>query len=334
MNQSELDLIHQYLDGTLSEESMPQLQSLLRENVDARKLLRDLSTVETKLQDLAATNGATLQLLAAPLSAATPPTSSRTILGSFFARPLTAAAAGLIFGLFSASVAWAYGSPRIQPLIKQVLEIANAGFENEIAPLAEGVPIRYGVWSGDHAELTEAQQGITPREGKKMFRFLRSDSNRPSANPNPLNGNSYQVIDVRAWHDTIADGTAMVDWSAWFNSVPESAGGPMKFMTSVWAFSGETDILPRNWAEKLYQEIAYSSRTVVADDDPQSWQRTAGSMIVPPDTDFLVVELKAIPTSPSFTDGAVIFSGQYADDVQLVLRTNARVPSVKPSHPQ
>lgn len=327
MTQSELDLIHQFLNGTLSQEAMPHLQSLLRESAEARKMLRDLSTVDTKLHDLAATNRVTLQLLTPPPFNAEKANAARTRLGGFFKRPLTAAAAGLAFGLLSASVAWAYSSPRIQPFIKQMLEVANAGFENDATPLAEGVPTRYGVWSGDHAELTGSQQGVTPREGQRMFRFLRSDSIRPSDNRGPFNGNIYQVIDIRAWHEAISDGTAMVDWSAWFNSVPDSAGGPMKFMTSVWAFSGDTGILPRNWAEKLYQEIAYSSRTVVADEDREGWQRTAGSMIVPPDTDFLVIELKAIPTGPGLTNGVVVFNGQYADDVQLVLRTKARPSS-------
>ena len=47
-------------------------------------------------------------------------------------------------------------------------------------------------------------------------------------------------------------------------------------------------------------------------------------MMVPPDADFLVVELKVVPGEPAPVDGAVTFAGHYADDVQLVLRTNAR----------
>ncbi len=36
MNQSELDLIHQFLNGTLLRRRCPQLQSLLRESAEAR----------------------------------------------------------------------------------------------------------------------------------------------------------------------------------------------------------------------------------------------------------------------------------------------------------
>lgn len=54
----------------------------------------------------------------------------------------------------------------------------------------------------------------------------------------------------------------------------------------------------------------------------------AGSLIVPPDTDFLVVELKAIGGDETPMNGVVTFGGHYADDVRMVLRTNAR------EHPQ
>jgi hypothetical protein len=62
----------------------------------------------------------------------------------------------------------------------------------------------------------------------------------------------------------------------------------------------------------------------VADDDPRTWQRIAGKMMVPPDADFLVVELKVVPADPVPVEGAVEFPGHYADDVELILRTNAR----------
>lgn len=50
-------------------------------------------------------------------------------------------------------------------------------------------------------------------------------------------------------------------------------------------------------------------------------QRIAGSVFVPPDTDFLVIELKLIPRDPVPENDAVTFAGHFADDVQLVLRT-------------
>lgn len=241
-------------------------------------------------------------------------------------RPLTAAAAGLVIGLFSASMVFAYGLPKV---VRQVLALANAGFEGSVAPMPDGLPVRFGVWSGDYAEVVGAQQGIVPRKGKHMFRFLRSDSREPSSSGGTIfNGNMYQLIDVRTWREAVASGMAVVDWSAWFNCAPEASGTKSKFEASVWAFAGDTSFVRKNWEEKLHQELAYSSWKIIADDDLKSWQPIAGSMILPPDTDFLVIELKAVPGMPSPVNGAVTFSGHYADDVQLVLRTNARQPPV------
>lgn len=92
----------------------------------------------------------------------------------------------------------------------------------------------------------------------------------------------------------------------------------------MWAFAGEPSVVRANWVGNLHQELAYSTWRVVSDNDPQTWQRVAGSLIVPPDTDFLVIELKAIPGEQSPQDKPFKFAGHYADDVQLTLRKQAR----------
>ena len=321
MTKPDLDLIHSYLEGTITEADLALLQSLLRGSAEARESLRDLATVETKLQELAATNEATLDLLGArPLQ---PPASAGFLawVGGFFARPLRSAVAGLLFGMLGASAAWAYTTPRVQQMFEESLALANAGFESGVAPGAGGVPTSFGVWSGDYAELVESRDGIAPREGKHMLQFLRSDSELPSSHTTGTNGNIYQVVDMRKWRDAIAEGTASVDWSAWFNSAPEKAAGGMMFKASLWAFAGDTAILPRNWLEKLYTEIAYNSHSTVADTDPQTWQSITGSMFLPRDTDFLVIELKVIPMNPIPHAAFIAFSGQYADDVRLELHS-------------
>ncbi len=235
-------------------------------------------------------------------------------------RPLTAAAAGLVFGMLSAAFVFGYPTPRI---LQQVLNLANPGFEEPIAPLPDGIPLQFGVWSGDYSETVGEQEGIIPHEGKRMFRFLRSDSR--DAFPSRANhGNMYQFFDIRPWREAISTGTAVVDWSSWFNCIREQGGTPSQFEASMWAFAGEPSFVRKNWEEKLHQELGYSTWRLVADGDPKTWQRVTGSLIVPPETDFLVIELKAIAGNETPVDGVVTFAGHYADDVQMVLRTNAR----------
>ena len=51
MTEEEKDLILGYLDDRLSASQFDSLQTLLRENKDARSLLLDFSTIDTKLDD-------------------------------------------------------------------------------------------------------------------------------------------------------------------------------------------------------------------------------------------------------------------------------------------
>lgn len=54
MNQSELNLLHRYLDGAITAEELAALEDLLRTNDEARATLRSLATVDAKWQELSA----------------------------------------------------------------------------------------------------------------------------------------------------------------------------------------------------------------------------------------------------------------------------------------
>lgn len=110
MTQDSLDLLHGYLNGTLGAEDFARLQSLLRTDQDARRMLRDLSTVDAKLQELASINPSTLRLLAKPFTGrAQAP--RHPAWGRWFSwRPLTAAAAVVLVGAASLPVLHQRGS--------------------------------------------------------------------------------------------------------------------------------------------------------------------------------------------------------------------------------
>lgn len=332
-------------DGRLTPEEHAELQERLRTDAEARRLWFLHQDVEDGLHALAQEDGAvdvTAGFAAngvADLAAHVPGVlAARARRGWLQWRPLTAAAAGLVLGLFSASVVFAYAVPRVGPWAERVLALplADAGFEEEAAPAAQGVPVRFGLWSGDFTESSVAQQGVVPKEGRRMLRFLRADSAVSSAAAEKRSsGNLYQVVDMRAWREEIADGQAVVDWSAWYQWVPGAEETGMEFMTNVWAFTGTTEILPRNWKEHLYQETAKSSHRMNGEEARGTWRETAGRMTVPADTDFLVIELKVIPQGPGpgAGAGAYRFSGCFADDVRIVLRRQgpqvAALPGVR-----
>ena len=323
------DLIARWRDGNPAESEVRRLAELL-EDPEARDALRDEWFLEAALPE-ALRRTAVLGCREPELLAGGGGGVCNRWKHWLSWRPLTAAAAGIAFGMLFTTIVFGYSTSRF---VQKVLTLANAGFEEPDGPLPDGVPLAFGVWSGDHAATVGREQGVTPLEGGRMFRFLRSDSGEglPSR---ARHGNMYQLIDIRPWRDAIACGKAVVDWSAGFNCIREEGGVPSQFEASMWAFSGPPSVVRRNWEEKLHLELGYSTWRAVADGDPGTWQRVNGRLIVPPETDFLVIEIKAIAGNEGSVDGPVSFGGHYADDVRLVLRTDPREQPqrLKRAHP-
>lgn len=303
--EEQLEMIRRSIDGTASAEDMQALQELLRQEPAARRLYARYANVD------AALSGGGISLRE-PAPAASP----RVRWLAW--QPLTAAAAGLVLGLFSASLVWAVAAPRLH---SRALPLVNADFEEDKALAADGVPVVYGTWSGDRAEITTTHAGVQPRHGSRMFRFLRSDSSVQAEVQKSRTGNMYQVVDMKPLRQELADGLARLDWSAWFQWVPAPEEKGMSFAVNVWTFTGEPAILTANWRDHLYRETAKSGSKKAFDDSPAQWRQLKGGMIIPPETDFLVIELKAIP--PEAAPGAepYAFAGCFTDDVRLVLST-------------
>jgi len=55
MTQADIELLEQYIDGTLADDDVGQLRILLRDSAEARAMLRSLATIDFGLQDIAAT---------------------------------------------------------------------------------------------------------------------------------------------------------------------------------------------------------------------------------------------------------------------------------------
>ena len=109
MTQDELHLLHGYLDGTISDDDMPRLQSLLRESAEARRTFRSLSTVDAKWLELAGADTATLQWMAPSRATAEPVRRRSSWLGWLQWRSLAAAAA-----VVAALVIWFMQNPAVK----------------------------------------------------------------------------------------------------------------------------------------------------------------------------------------------------------------------------
>ena len=128
----ELELMRRYLDGVASLEETQELEALIVKDASVRQDFLRYTHLDSALAGV----GRSQPSVVAPC---------RSVWFSW--RPLTAAAAGIVFGMFCTSLVFGYSMPR---MVERVLNLVNAGFEESVAPLPDGIPLRFGVWSGDY----------------------------------------------------------------------------------------------------------------------------------------------------------------------------------------
>ncbi|MBI5693082.1 MAG: hypothetical protein HZC55_23645 [Verrucomicrobia bacterium] len=233
------------------------------------------------------------------------------------------AAAGLVVGLFAASMVWAYVIP---PVVKSRL-LLDEDFENPAAPLASRTALETGVWRGDAAEIVGAQGGVKPERGRHMMRFLRADFD---GRTKPAGGHiavAYRLIDLRPYRSDLTDGGAVVEVSASFNAVAFPDSEKYGCAISLYALDAESvpDRAGRLGSTLTNDAIAMarSSRTRI-DPDPSTWQRLTTELRLPGNAEFLVVRLhisQGFESAPDF-----VFTGSYVDDVRISLSRRAPLP--------
>jgi hypothetical protein len=326
---TELGLLHGYLNGCLSEADFGALQTLLRENAEARAMLRTLSTVETRLSEMGAGKAIFLPLEGADEGPPASGTRGRFALW----RTWIPAAAGLAVGLFSASMLFAFvttGGGKVVPLLQE-------GFEEGNPPVAKGMPKTPGYWSGDFSQVVGAQQEVSPKTGGKMLRFLRADyEGKPSQSG--YSGDLYRILDLRGHEADLRDGKAMVTVEATFQGIPVQAPAEYSFIVCVNAL----DALPTGdfWADNrkgpdgLLENPegagdafipASAQRSFKSAPESAGWEKARVELRVPPGAKFLLLSFQFVDTraaragSRVHGDKASEFPGQFLDDIQVSL---------------
>lgn len=300
-----LELIRRCIDGTASEEDRKALQEQLRHDPAMRRLYARYANID-----------ATLGSGSIALKIAEPAQTNRPARWLFW-RPLAAAAAGIVLGIFCTSVVFAF----VGPSLGSVVTLLDDGFESGPAPLVTGVPVVPGVWSGDHMEVVGEQQGVKPASGKKMLQLLRADHEGETSSEPTAVADIYRLIDVRPWRQEFADGSAVVQFSAGFNAFAFTKGESYQCKIYVQAFDEETVTNGSLRVGKTRHDrelaIASTGRTML-DRNPVTWQLAKGELLLPPETDFLMIHI-AVKRAPQLPPTS-IFAGHYLDDVHLTLR--------------
>jgi len=301
-------LIDAHLSGVLSAEQRTELEHRLLHSAADRERFWQLAETHTLLHEIVQQG-----------LGGQPPDSRIHKPARWFAwRQLTAAAAGLAIGLFSATVVFAYVVPKTPLIITKALPLADAGFEASTKVPARGIPTEARGWSGDYLHVVEAENGITPKQGQRMLRFLRSDNERSPKDERSYVGEVAQVIDLRPLRAELAGAEQLVELSAQFNSIPTPTTPKYEFAVKTASFRGDIADAPRLWEDRE-ASVSRSDRFVIADSDVATWQRVVVSLMVPPDADFLVIDCAVVFKGRQKDHSATEFPGHYVDQVEVRL---------------
>ena len=300
-----------------------ELNTLLREHAEARstmaRLMVDEQALINRLRD------DSIVALLEPAPAAETLTPLRTSTRWFAWRPLTAAAAGLVIGLFSASMVFGFSLRSLE----RVVSILQESFESGPAPLVTGIPQELNLWCGDESELVETYEGVKPAQGKKMVRVLRSDfEGRVSSKPSQ-HGDLMRVVDVRPFLREANGGEVVMTVSALFNAAPFPEAERYDGVVTLYALGqlGSTE-------ENLYEDALALSHGECRslDRDPSRWQSASTRFLLPTGTEFVMMKMsfrrmpKGSDVQSSLPD-PVIFAGHFVDDVRASVIIRKAVPN-------
>ena len=311
MNTDSHDLIQRHMAGLLTDDEAAVLQTRLKADTDLRRLYLHYMNLDVALEAQADSRDRVMGLVRAA-----PMTENKPVPRWSSWRPPMTAAAGLIIGLFSASVVFAFVAQRGAIEQRWPLTLADGGFESlDLMPQPDFVPVREDVWSGDFTSLSEGERGVSPCEGRRMLKFLRAD-NRKSP-PEATRGASevWQVVNVAKLRTALGRDLQALELSARFNQADAVAGGPTAFGVSVLAFTGAPEEAPAVWRNRHELALAEGGQKEPADGDARSWQTVAAQITVPKEATHLLLYLRAMRKSPG--PRSVEFGRHFADDVRL-----------------
>lgn len=234
-------------------------------------------------------------------------------------RPVLAAAAGLAFGLFSASVVFGFGFGG-RPLEKPAL-VLDESFESGAPPLITGIPQTLNHWSGDYSEIVGEQHGVRPAVGRRMACLLRSDfEGRISAKPS-RQADLMRMVDVRPFLREAHGGDVVMTLSALFNASPAQDAERYDGVATIWA-------LDRGFPTEeslMHDALAHSVGMCRSlDFDVNTWQKASTRLLLPPGTEMVLLKVSFSPIRSGSTGSSgqpdhVTFPGNFVDEVHATI---------------
>jgi hypothetical protein len=182
--------------------------------------------------------------------------------------------------------------------------VINPGFETLESTL--GRPSSYGDWGDNVSQIVSAENGVTPRDGSRMLKFIATGPDGPDVG---TGGSVYQLLDLSSIAASIASGQALVTASAFFNRAFAGAETDTQFVVSLTAYAGSPAGFPAFPAP-----LATMTVSLFSDGDALTWELLETSLLLPTDTTYVSLLLAAVENVVNET-ASPEFDGHYADSV-------------------
>ena len=308
MNTDWNELIHRYIAGQTTDEETRHLEASLKADDELADLYLRHIELEVSLEAQASSAQITRELLITPSE----PVTRRST--SWYAwRPLTAAAAGIVFGMLCTSVVFGFVNQRAAVMRKTPLKLFDPGFEDTKQILEDGLTHRAGQWGMDEAKVVTAEGEVKPLGGEGMLRLdpMPQDEekkNRPSR--------AYQLLDLRTLSVQQLSRDAEVEVSASFCAARNDLKS--RYVMRVFALDEEPEQATHNFWPKVEGDgiPSETQRFDVAPGD-SGWHTFSLKLRLPPDTKTLMIVLGSAPPNDIDQPSSV----HYVDELQVSLIT-------------
>jgi hypothetical protein len=318
MNADPNSLDHQLLSllqavrDTQDASARTALNELLRTDTSARaamaRLMVDEQALMTRLRD-----DSIVSLLESKPSGVQP---GMTRTQRWYAwRPLTAAAAGIVFGMLCTSVVFGYVAQRMG-VQKTPLSVFNSSFEEDKHMLEDGLPGQIGQWGVDAAQIVAAEASVTPFKGEHMMRLEAIPREKLVKNHT---SRVYQLIDLRSLPSI--QGETEVEVAASFCGTQSNVSS--RYLIRAIVLDEPPELVAKNFWPKAESDGAVSESqrfdTVPGD---SGWHTYSMKLRLPPGSQTLSLIFGAVP--PEDASKPVLV--HYLDDVQVSLLTPQPLP--------
>lgn len=340
LNDRHGDLIDAWLDATLDDAGLAELEGLLLESAEARQdfwqraaihgLLREAAKMAyaARVPDDAGGHAAGSHgpgrgagHANPALARGAPPPAGNSRFR--FQRGLLLGAVAVLvggcgLGSGATSIVLAY-SGLLSRVIKPLM-VHEEGFEHPPAPAHDYLPTELNVWGGDETKVVGAESQIVPRSGRSMLRFV-------SSHPQGMHyegkaSEVWRVLDLDQLRQLGAANDLQVEITAFFNGVVPPGVPRAGCLVGAIATDVQPAELGERWrtlfdaAEVATTRIAIGQRSSVIDGDPATWQRLSASVTVPAEARYLVLYCLA-STRPA--DQAHADAAEYIDDITVTV---------------